>query len=667
LGEVPAAFNAGVQDVLLIAFGLALSEFFGIDGTPIGIDVEGHGRAEELAEDVDLSRTVGWFTTKYPVALTVGGLSWPQLVGGEAAVGAIVKDAKEQLRAMPDGLTYGLLRYLNLDVDLDAPDPTIGFNYLGRLGAAAAEASEELWRISQAGMSSALVAAALPMPLAHTVELNAVTMDTDSGPALRADWTWAQSALDHAQITRLSQLWFDALSGICAHVRSGGGGLTPSDITPARLDQKEIDELQARYRIADILPLTPLQQGLLFHSSATRGAGNLGELYAVQVEVNVTGPLQSSRLRDAVQAVVNRHPHLVARFCQQFHEPVQVIPADPAAVWRYIELDAEDLESDERIQQVCAAERAAVGDFTDEPAFRVVLIRTAEEQHRCVLTFHHIVLDGWSMPVLMHEIFASYIGERLPAPGSYRNFVTWLSDRDVEAARTAWRKSFAGFDRPTLVSPPDRSELGQRGVERFAISEETTQALDRLARSHRTTMNTVLQGAWALLLTSLTGQHDVAFGVTVSGRPAEVAGAESIIGLVINTVPVRATITPETTVADLLNQLQRAHSDTLEHQHLALREIHRATGHDELFDTLIVYQNYPIDTGAQLSADGLTININSSREYNHYPLTVQAHPGRELDLRVEYDTDVYDSRRIGALMRRLQRVLVGMTADQGSN
>ena len=135
LGEVPAAFHAGIQDILLIAFGLAWAEFLGNRGAPIGIDVEGHGRDEDLAPDVDLSRTVGWFTTKYPVSLTVGGLRWAQVVAGDAALGAVIKDAKEQLRALPDGLTYGLLRYLNTDVDLPGSDPPIGFNYLGRLGA----------------------------------------------------------------------------------------------------------------------------------------------------------------------------------------------------------------------------------------------------------------------------------------------------------------------------------------------------------------------------------------------------------------------------------------------------------------------------------------------------------------------------------------------------
>ena len=248
LSEVPAAFHAGIHDILLIAFGMAVAEFVGTDGaTPIGIDVEGHGRADELAAEVDLSRTVGWFTTKYPVSLAVGGLSWAQVTGGSAALGTVIKDAKEQLRTLPDPLTYGLLRYLNSEVDLPESDPPIGFNYLGRLGGAPAQLSGDLWGISHNSVTAAATTAAVPMPLAHTVELNAATEDTDAGPRLHATWTWAPSALDHGQVSRLAELWFDALTGICAHVRGGGGGLTPSDITLSGLSQQQIDELERQY------------------------------------------------------------------------------------------------------------------------------------------------------------------------------------------------------------------------------------------------------------------------------------------------------------------------------------------------------------------------------------------------------------------------------------
>ena len=659
LGDVPAAFHAGIQDILLIAFALALTQFLDDAAAPIGIDVEGHGRHEELGPDIDLSHTVGWFTTKHPVSLEVAGLRWAQVVAGEAALGSLIKDAKEQLRALPAPVTYGLLRYLNTDVDLAGSDPPIGFNYLGRLGAAA-QVSGDVWRIGPDGLSLMGAAAAVPMPLAHTVELNAVTVDTDTGPYLRADWTWAPSALDEADIGRLSRLWFEALAGICAHVRSGGGGLTPSDIAPARLNQKQIDELQKQHQIADILPLTPLQQGLLFHA---RTAQSGDDLYAVQLDFTVTGVLDPDRLRDAVHTVVNRHPHLVARFCEQFDEPVQVIPADPEACWQYVDLGS-DVNVDELVERVCAHERNAVCDLSDQPAFRVALIRTGEDRHRLVLTNHHIVLDGWSMPILLGEIFAGYYGHRLPAAGSYRSFLAWLADRDLDAAREAWREVLADFDRPTLVGPKDGLGFGRRGVESFRLPEETTRALGELARSCQTTVSTVLQGAWALLLSSLTGQQDVAFGTARSRvGQEEVAGADSMVGLLINTVPVRATITSATTTADLLNQLQKAHNDTLEHQHLALSDIHRVSGHERLFDTAFVYENYPIDTATLLNVHELAITDVVNREYNHYPLTLEALPGSELDLRVEYDADVFDATRIETLIQRLRRILAAMTAD----
>ncbi|EUA68398.1 condensation domain protein [Mycobacterium xenopi 4042] len=171
----------------------------------------------------------------------------------------------------------------------------------------------------------------------------------------------------------------------------------------------------------------------------------------------------------------------------------------------------------------------------------------------------------------------------------------------------------------------------------------------------------MLQSAWAQLLMWLTGRHDIAFGAVVSGRPAELAGAESMVGLLINTVPVRATITAATTTTDLLHQLQRAHNDTLEHQHLALTDIHRLTGHQRLFDTVFVYENYPIDTADVSSVDGLSITQLTVRDYYHYPLAVQAVPGPQLDLRVQYRTDVFDSATITTLMEHYQRILVAMT------
>ena len=242
-------------------------------------------------------------------------------------------------------------------------------------------------------------------------------------------------------------------------MRGGGGGLTPSDIAPARLSQQQIDELHQHYEIADVLPLTPLQQGLLFHASTAQG--NDDDVYAVQLDITLSGALDPHRLRDAVHTVVNRHPNLAARFCAQFDEPVQIIPADPEAAWRYVELDADDVDVDEQIQRVCAA-RTRRSVRAGRPAgLSGGVDPHREDRHRFVLTFHHIVMDGWSLPILLGEIFASYYGQRLPAAAPYRRFVTWLAGRDLDAAQAAWREVLAGFDTPTLVGPPARLGLGR--------------------------------------------------------------------------------------------------------------------------------------------------------------------------------------------------------------
>ncbi|OBA84205.1 hypothetical protein A9W99_05220 [Mycobacterium sp. 1164966.3] len=322
LGEVPAGCHAGVHEILLIGFALAWTQFLALGDTPIGIDVEGHGRHEELASDVDLSRTVGWFTTKYPVSLKVGGLSWTQVVSGEAALGPLIKDAIEQLHGLPHPLTFGVLRYLNTDVELAGYDPPIGFNYLGRLGVPVLGAStdNEIWRIGSWGsLFTDSGNADRPMPLAHTAAVNAVTVDTDAGPQLHAQWTWAPSALDRAQVTRLSRLWFDALGGICAHVRHGGGGSTPPDIVGSQhsdhggdIEAERKPGFKRHYadylHLDDLLgAVRPLADGadraswgderyfLIVHQTA--------ELWVSQIFADLEVALESARLGDFDKAI----------------------------------------------------------------------------------------------------------------------------------------------------------------------------------------------------------------------------------------------------------------------------------------------------------------------------------------------------------------------------
>ncbi|EUA32886.1 condensation domain protein [Mycobacterium xenopi 4042] len=240
----------------------------------------------------------------------------------------------------------------------------------------------------------------------------------------------------------------------------------------------------------------------------------------------------------------------------------------------------------------------------------------------------------------MRELFAGYYGQRLPAPASYRSFITWLADRDLDAARTAWRAVFDGFDNPTLVAARPVG-AGRRGVAPVKVPERITRAVSELARSQHTTVNTVLQAGFAQLLMLLTGQRDVAFGTRVSGRPAEVAGAESMVGLLINTVPVRARITGKPRSPSCSSSCSTC---TTTHSNISTWRlaIHRATGHEQLFDTLFVYENYPIDTAALSGADGWP-SPSSPPANTTLPAVRGGRARRELVLRVEFDTEVFDA------------------------
>jgi acyl carrier protein len=302
-----------------------------------------------------------------------------------------------------------------------------------------------------------------------------------------------------------------------------------------------------------------------------------------------------------------------------------------------------------------------VCDLVEQPPIRAVLIRTGADEHRFILTNHHIVLDGWSLPLLLGEVFAHYYGQRLPATQPYRRFLQWLADRDVDAARTAWGEVLAGVDGPTfVVPPPNLSEPASRHVAIVEFSEQTTAALNELARRHQTTVGTVLQAGWAQVLMWLTGRRDVTFGSVVSGRPTDLPGAESMVGLFINTVPVRATATATTTAAELLDQLQRQRGRTIDHEYLGLAEIHRITGQRSLFDTVFVYENYPADAARLTGADGLTVTGLQNRDHYHYPLAIQAVPGDRLALHVQYRAEVFDDNHIEALIDRYQHLLVAM-------
>ncbi len=700
LTRVAAAFHAGVNDVLLTALALAVLDWGRRHGRRHGgqavlVDVEGHGREEAAAggSGFDLSRTVGWFTSLYPVRLELGALDPGALnagafdlddaLAGGAAIGKALKTIKEQLRALPDrGLGYGLLRYLNPQTAValaELPPPQIGFNYLGRFAApGSADWASAPEAVPLGGGDPGLA-------LAHAVEINALTLDGAGGPTLSVTWTWAPALMSDAMVRDLAEGWFRALSALVQHAeRPGAGGRTPGDLSLVRLTQDEIDAIERQYhRIDDILPLAPLQEGLLFHALYDAQGP---DVYTIQLELALAGPLDTDMLERAARALITRHANLRAGFRPGRERPVQVIVTDAVPRWTAVDLSVLEAAARTRqLEEVGRQERAERFDLASPPLIRFALIRLNGREHRLVVTAHHILLDGWSLPVLVRELFtlyaqagnarASHTGGRdidaLPRPVPYRDYLAWIAAQDRAAGLAAWRDALAGLEGPTWLAPRDhgRRPPALPGQVALTLSEDLTAALNRQARAQGLTLNSVIQAAWAVLLGRLTGRDDVVFGVTVAGRPPEVAGIETMVGLFINTLPLRVKLPPGKPLVALIRDLQDGQSRLMAHQHLGLADIQAQAGLGELFDTLTVFENYPADDLDTLSTDangGLRLIGLTGHDATHYPLSLLAAPGERLRLRLDYRADLFDEDTATSLAERLVRLLTAAAEDPGA-
>ena len=399
----------------------------------------------------------------------------------------------------------------------------------------------------------------------------------------------------------LAQRWFAALEALVRHVaQPEAGGRTPSDLPLLALSQAEIERLEQRYpRIEDILPLSPLQEGLLFHALYDAQAP---DVYTVQLVLSLQGPLDAAAMQAAVQALIDRHASLRAGFQHEsLSRPVQIIVPHLAAPCHRIDLSLLDAaEREQRLAGILAQDRAERFDLASPPLIRFTLIRLSADEHRLVLTNHHILMDGWSTPVLVQELLTLYAHKgdatTLPRATPYRDYLAWLAGQDRAAATAAWQDALAGLEEGTHVSPPDRKRVPVAPEQiTLSLSESLTAALTRQARTHGLTLNTFMQAAWAILLGRLTGRDDVVFGITVAGRPPEIAGIERMVGLFINTLPLRVRLPASKPLIAVLKELQDGQSRLMAHQHLGLAEIQHLAGLGELFDTLAVFENYPVD------------------------------------------------------------------------
>lgn len=429
--------------------------------------------------------------------------------------------------------------------------------------------------------------------------------------------------------------------------------------------------------IEDIYDLSPTQQGMLFHSLSAPDSG----VYVVQLCLTLRGVLNQTALQQAWQDVISQHSILRTAFqWEGLEKPLQVVYRQPQVPLQV--LDWQNDTSEQQAQQLDAflqRDRQQGFNLGNPPLMRLTLIQTSAETYSLIWTKHHLILDGWSTGIVLQQIWNRYHqlaanGTITPLQGSvYRSYIAWLQQQDLAAAETFWRQTLKGFTAPTRLrieqqtSAPATVGYPEQSLK---LSQAVTKALQAIARQHQLTLNTLLQGAWAILLSRYSGESDIVFGATVAGRPPNLPGVESLVGLLINTLPVRVTVSPEMSVVKWLQELQAQQVEARQYEHTPLIQIQ---GWSEvprgisLFDTLLVVENYPVDSAltASRSANGLAIASVRALEQTNYPLTVVAEVGDELVLCLSYNPKQFAADAIARLLGHLQTLLTAIAENPG--
>ncbi|GCE14872.1 non-ribosomal peptide synthetase [Tengunoibacter tsumagoiensis] len=660
LQEVPPVYNTQINDVLLTALAQTLQNWTAQERHLI--DVEGHGR-EELFDEVDLSRTIGWFTSLYPVVLHLEAGADP---------GQALKTIKEQLRQVPQhGIGYGILRYLrrnNAEGETlkNAAQSQISFNYLGQFDQLLA--THNLF--ASAPESSGLAVSPRGRR-EHLIDINGNV----SGGQLQLVWTYSANRHKEETIRALAQAYLIALRTLIAHCQlSDAGGYTPSDFPLAKLNQPTLDAVIGNRRAIEALyPLSPLQQGLLFQSLYAPGEGD----YITQIRYTLQGHLNSEALRQAWQHLVDRYSILRTAFVWEgLEEPLQIVQRQVTLPfqmedWRAYTRD----EQQSRLSALLQDDRNKQGFvLTQAPLMRMTLIHLEQDHYELLWTHHHLLLDGWSLPIILQKVFTDYEalvkGQSLRSEPAlpYQNYIRWLQQQDAGAAEAFWRRWLAGFQTPTQlqlgrsVAEESSSQKRRFAQVQYELSAETTQILHTFARTHQLTLNTLLLGAWSIVLARYSGQDDLVFGTTLSGRPQSLAGVEQMVGLFINTLPMRVRLTMDRSLLHWLQELQEQQSEMRQYEYSSLVQVNawsQLPRGSALFDSLFVFENYPWGSHEQEERT-ITISSVQANEQIHYPLSLMVLPQEHLSLKLLYEQSRFTAAEMERLLQHLYVLLQHM-------
>ncbi|WP_224999253.1 amino acid adenylation domain-containing protein, partial [Cesiribacter sp. SM1] len=649
LTEVNKAYNTRIDDILLAALTKTLGSWSSQQQVVIGL--EGHGR-EDLSSQLDISRTIGWFTNLYPVLLS--------LKEAEEA-SEVIQTVKEQLRQVPDkGLGWGALRYLHPDEgvrqSLSTEKPfQLTFNYLGQLDNSL---SNSKW------FAGAPESSGHDVSPENSIDTKLGVSGSISAGRLNIAWSYASNEYKQETVEALAKKYLETLTELIRHCsQNTAPRKTPSDYgLGGKVSYKELEQfLQMVYdekplgeQISALYGLSPLQEGLLFHGLYDKRS----QAYVEQMSCRITG-LEVEPFRASWAYLVQKHSILRSSFHQELGVPVQCVHnavALPFEVMDYRHLSGEQQQT--AVNVFKEADKREGFNFSKAPLLRLTLIRLTDDAWQMVWTHHHLLLDGWSMPILMQELLSTYDAltagaESLtagaeplqPEEDRYEDFIRYLQKKDPLEAELFWKEYLEGVEEPTLLpfvnSKQDRTKGGEEyRREKLVLEAELFAALQEYSQENRLTLNTLMQGVWAYLLSAYTGQQDPVYGVTVAGRPGELAGSETRVGLYINSLPLRTTINREGYVKDWLAKLQEGHTHGREHAHTQLSSMQHWLGiKGDLFDTLLVFENYPV--GEVFSRNqGLQVDSLEMDEHTNYPLSVMIQTGKLLTVEFGYNASL---------------------------
>ncbi|NEW09308.1 amino acid adenylation domain-containing protein, partial [Paenibacillus sp. SYP-B3998] len=659
LKQVHRAYNTEMNDILLTALGMAVQKWSGHER--LRVNLEGHGR-ESILTDIDITRTVGWLTSEYPIVL--------EIQAGQS-LSHWIKKVKEDLRQIPNkGIGYGLCRYLseNADSAVWGRASEIRFNYLGQFDQDLQNNDLELSPYSSGAEMSGLQARKF------LLDING--MITEGSLSLNLSYNGEE--YQRETMEDLAAWLQESLQAIIAHCAAKElAELTPSDVLLKGLDVEELERIVERTRdrgeIENIYTLTPMQKGMWFHSRLDQHTG----AYFEQTRFTLQGTLDVEQFANSWHALAAHHAVLRTNFYRDSSgEPLQIVYRDKQSGFvGFAYEDLRDVQEGERnasIERLAKADKARGFDLEQDELMRVTVVRTGEESYLVIWSSHHILMDGWCLPLVAKELFETYaayaqqIHPEQTAVPPYSQYIEWLEKQDGEAASRYWAEYLAGYDGQSVL--PQRKAQG-RSDEYAAehvvckLDKNFSGRMSRVAKQHQVTLNTFMQAAWGVLLQKYNGTGDVVFGSVVSGRPAEIPGIEEMIGLFINTIPVRVSCEAGASFAEVMGSLQRQALDSGSYDYYPLFEIQAQSAQkQDLINHVMVFENYPVEeqmekAGSQNDGGNLTITDVQVAEQTNYDFNLMIVPGEEIAIRFDYNAHVFDRTTVERLKGHLVHVL----------